>query len=62
MINFKNINIEANFFVNYLSGSTGAFPYFVASGKIIIHCAPALLIGIVSSSDVKYHDFPRTAW
>jgi len=50
------------FYVNYLSGSGGAFPYFVASGHVSPATdAPRLSTGLVSVGDVAwYTSFPRT--
>jgi 1-phosphatidylinositol phosphodiesterase len=49
-------------FLNYLSGSGGSFPYFVASGHSSPGTdAPRLSTGIVSTSKDKYPDFPRVA-
>ncbi|MBL8298904.1 MAG: phosphatidylinositol-specific phospholipase C domain-containing protein [Rhodanobacteraceae bacterium] len=50
-----------NFYINFLSGSVGSFPYFVASG----HSSPGtgasrLLTGLTTlTSPNKYPDFPR---
>lgn len=50
------------FYVNYLSGSVGAFPYFVASGHVSHGTdAPRLSTGLVSVGKVDwYARFPRT--
>ncbi|BBH43780.1 phosphatidylinositol-specific phospholipase C [Pseudomonas sp. KU43P] len=50
------------FYVNYLSGSVGAFPYFVASGHVSPATdAPRLATGLISVGDVAwYTSFPRT--
>lgn len=50
------------FYVNYLSGSGGAFPYFVASGHVSPGTdAPRLSTGLVSVGDIAwYTSFPRT--
>ena len=48
--------------LNYLSGSVGSFPYFVASGKSSPGShAPQLWTGVSTVSKSKYRDFPRTA-
>ncbi len=47
-------------FMNYLSGSTGVFPYFVASGKSSPQTnAPQLWTGVSTTSASKWPDFPR---
>ncbi|MCE7762233.1 phosphatidylinositol-specific phospholipase C domain-containing protein [Pseudomonas putida] len=50
------------FYVNYLSGAVGAFPYFVASGHVSPATdAPRLSTGLVSAGDVAWYTaFPRT--
>ncbi|MGL5291496.1 MAG: phosphatidylinositol-specific phospholipase C domain-containing protein [Vibrionaceae bacterium] len=46
--------------VNYLSGSVGSFPYFVASGKSSSETdAPQLWTGVSTVDEGKYKDFPR---
>lgn len=53
---------KTKFYVNYLSGSKGSFPYFVASGHILPGTnADRLWTGLVAlKSDTKmYPDFPR---
>ena len=46
--------------LNYLSGSVGSFPYFVASGKSSPQShAPQLWTGISTTDPYKYSDFPR---
>ncbi|AMG31550.1 phospholipase [Grimontia hollisae] len=46
--------------LNYLSGSVGSFPYFVASGKSSPQShAPQLWTGISTTNAKKYPDFPR---
>lgn len=52
-----------NVYLNYLSASTGSFPYFVASGHSSPGTsAPRLSTGLTTlvASDDKYPDFPRT--
>jgi len=53
---------EETFFVNYLSGAYGAFPYFVASGHITPGTAAhRLSTGLTTlTSRGKYPDFPLT--
>lgn len=50
-----------SFFVNFLSGSVGSFPYFVASGHSSPGTsAPRLWTGLTTiTSNGKYPDFPR---
>jgi 1-phosphatidylinositol phosphodiesterase len=50
-----------NFYINFLSGSGGSFPYFVASGHSSPTTgAPRLLTGLTTiTSSNKYPDFPR---
>ncbi|MBV4505124.1 phosphatidylinositol-specific phospholipase C [Pseudomonas sp. BW13M1] len=50
------------FYVNYLSGSVGAFPYFVASGHVSAGTgAPRLSTGLLALDDVDWYPyFPRT--
>ncbi|MFJ4346084.1 phosphatidylinositol-specific phospholipase C [Pseudomonas sp. NPDC089401] len=50
------------FYVNYLSGSGGSFPYFVASGHVLPGTgAPRLSTGLVTlGDDDRYPRFPRT--
>jgi 1-phosphatidylinositol phosphodiesterase len=57
-----NAQNQRPFFINYLSGSGGSFPYFVASGKSSpgTH-APALSTGIVTTDSGKYKDFDRVS-
>lgn len=46
--------------LNYLSGSFGSFPYFVASGKSSPEThAPQLWTGVSTVDKNKYKDFPR---
>ncbi|MGL6176521.1 MAG: phosphatidylinositol-specific phospholipase C domain-containing protein [Vibrionaceae bacterium] len=46
--------------LNYLSGSSGSFPYFVASGKSSPETnAPQLWTGVSTVDKNKYKDFPR---
>ncbi|NBJ47177.1 hypothetical protein C6N01_13275 [Enterococcus faecalis] len=58
--NFKNDNK----YINYLTGSGGSFPYFVASG----HVSPGTSASRLSTGFTepawagKYPDFPRTNW
>lgn len=48
--------------LNYLSASTGSFPYFVASGKSSPQThAPQLWTGIVTTNSGVYPDFPRVS-
>jgi 1-phosphatidylinositol phosphodiesterase len=48
------------FFINYLSGSGGSFPYFVASGHSSPQTsAPRLSTGLLSGLSSEYPDFPR---
>ncbi|MGL5244945.1 MAG: phosphatidylinositol-specific phospholipase C domain-containing protein, partial [Sarcina sp.] len=51
-------------FVNYLSGSGGSFPYFVASGRSsTLANAPRLAIGLTEPFFSGYYpDFPRVNW
>ncbi|MRW89556.1 phosphatidylinositol-specific phospholipase C domain-containing protein [Duganella sp. FT80W] len=52
---------SATIYVNYLSGSTGAFPYFVASGHSSPYTgAPRLSTGLTTPLSSSYPDFPRT--
>ncbi len=53
---------ESTMYMNYLSGSSGAAPYFVASGKV----APDTNSNLLSTGETtpafnNYPDFPRTA-
>lgn len=50
-----------NFYINFLSGSGGSFPYFVASGRSSPGTgASRLLTGLTTlTSPNKYPDFPR---
>ncbi|MBH3426971.1 phosphatidylinositol-specific phospholipase C [Pseudomonas alkylphenolica] len=50
------------FYVNYLSGSVGAFPYFVASGHVSSGTgAPRLSTGLLALKEVDWYPFfPRT--
>ncbi|SGY81372.1 1-phosphatidylinositol phosphodiesterase [Moritella viscosa] len=55
-INSKQVSL------NYLSGSVGSFPYFVASGKSSPSShAPQLWTGVSTVDANQYRDFPRTA-
>ncbi|TOD07919.1 hypothetical protein CGJ70_23730, partial [Vibrio parahaemolyticus] len=48
--------------LNYLSGSFGSFPYFVASGKSSPGSHdPQLWTGVSTTNANKYPDFPRTS-
>ena len=57
------MSIDANkVSLNYLSGSVGSFPYFVASGKSSPGShAPQLWTGVSTVDSRKYPDFPRTS-
>tara|TARA_R110002124_G_scaffold93270_1_gene236848 strand:+ start:236 stop:1300 length:1065 start_codon:yes stop_codon:yes gene_type:complete len=48
-------------YINYLSSSTGSFPYFVASGQSSPKTgAPLLSTGLITAEHVhKYQDFPK---
>ena len=50
-------------YINFLSGSGGSFPYFVASGKSSPEDnAPLLLTGLTTPGwKKKYPDFPRVS-
>lgn len=50
-----------NFYINFLSGSGGSFPYFVASGHSSPQTsAPRLWTGLTTlTNNNKYPDFPR---
>lgn len=52
-----------SFYINFLSGSGGSFPYFVASGHSSPGTsAPRLLTGLTTlTSPDKYPDFPRVS-
>jgi 1-phosphatidylinositol phosphodiesterase len=51
---------SGSLYVNYLSGSGGAFPYFVASGHSSPGTdAPRLLTGLTTPGSNAYPDFPR---
>src|SRR5262249_36532427 len=53
---------ENKLYINYLSGATGVFPYFVASGKSNPATdAPLLSTGETTPMWNNYPDFPRTA-
>lgn len=57
--NPANANLQ---FINYLSGATGVFPYFVASGKSSPATdAPRLATGKTTPGFSGWPDFPRTA-
>lgn len=51
------------FYINYLSGSTGSFPYFVASGQSSPQThAPQLATGLTTPGFASsYPDFPRVS-
>ncbi|MBE9030096.1 phosphatidylinositol-specific phospholipase C, partial [filamentous cyanobacterium LEGE 11480] len=56
-------NGNQGFYINYLSGAVGAFPYFVASGHSSPGTsAPRLSTGLTTivANRSKYRDFPRT--
>lgn len=63
-INTTNNATNSDIYMNYLNGSGGSFPYFVASG----HSAPAtgaarLATGLTEPGFHNYYpDFPRGAW
>ncbi|MBF2062909.1 MAG: phosphatidylinositol-specific phospholipase C [Calothrix sp. C42_A2020_038] len=60
-INKANASNKDKFFINYLSGSGGSFPYFVASGHSSPGTsAPRLSTGATTPAfKNKYPDFPR---
>lgn len=63
-LNKTNQDAGKEIFINYLSGSTGSFPYFVASGHSSPGShAPRLATGLTHPgwSDT-YPDFPRVDW
>lgn len=62
-INAASAGKPEHFYINYLSGSTGVFPYFVASGHINGGTsADNLLTGALSDAENKqWPDFPRVA-
>src|SRR4249919_625567 len=58
----KNPNHRGMPFINFLSGSGGALPYFVASGHSDTRTgAPGLVTGKVTPFFNDWHDFPRGA-
>lgn len=63
-INAANQSTNTDIYMNYLSGSGGSFPYFVASG----HSSPGtsaarLATGLTEPGFHNYYpDFPRGAW
>lgn len=62
LIKANNTKATKKIFLNYLSGSGGSFPYFVASGHSSPGTnAPRLSTGIVTTTKDKYPDFPRVA-
>jgi 1-phosphatidylinositol phosphodiesterase len=62
-LNFVNKTNDDEFHANFLSGSVGSFPYFVASGKSSPQTnAPLLSTGLTQTGNLnknKYPDFPR---
>lgn len=62
-LNAANASAAASrpFYMNYLSGSTGVLPYFVASGKVAAGTNdPLLLTGLTTPLFQSYYpDFPR---
>ena len=60
-MNFADADNGDAIFLNYLSGSGGSFPYFVASGKSSSGTyAPRLLTGLTEPAfRHRYPDFPR---
>ena len=59
-LNKANISSKKQIVVNFLSGSGGSFPYFVASGKSSPQThAPRLLTGRTTPGWHSYPDFPR---
>lgn len=55
-------NTGSKISLNYLSASTGSFPYFVASGKSSPQThAPQLWTGVVTTNRGVYPDFPRVS-
>lgn len=63
-INAANQSTDSTIYMNYLSGSGGSFPYFVASGHSSPDTsAPRLATGLTEPGFHGYYpDFPRGAW
>jgi 1-phosphatidylinositol phosphodiesterase len=61
--NANNNPNNGTLYINYLSGSTGSFPYFVASGQSSPQTsAPQLATGLTTPGwNSSYPDFPRVA-
>jgi 1-phosphatidylinositol phosphodiesterase len=61
-LNNANTDTQDRIYINFLSGSGGSFPYFVASGKSSPgDNAPLLSTGKVTTSKNIWPDFPRVA-
>ena len=61
-LNVTNSGDRDRIYINFLSGSGGSFPYFVASGKSSPgDNAPLLSTGKVTTSKNIWPDFPRVA-
>ncbi len=63
-INRSNAKADSTIYMNYLSGSGGSMPYFVASGKTAPQTnAPQLSTGLTHPGFAHYYpDFPRGSW
>lgn len=63
LANANSGNGNGTLYINYLSGSTGSFPYFVASGQSSPQTsAPQLATGLTTPGFSSYYpDFPRVA-
>lgn len=57
----NNASSGSGLYLNYLSGSGGSYPYFVASGKVTSSTNGAQLATglVVTKSNTTYPDFPR---